>query len=132
MKPNIVFLVMSAVGKPETLDQLAHSLAPHTVLVHHDFSQTPDFVLTAPNVRFVPDPKRTGWAFFGFVDGIFHSMKYALANLVADAHRNALRADFAITGGPPQVTLGPPYGARIAVSWSWSQTSGQPSASLQK
>jgi len=84
MKPNIVFLVMSAVGKPETVDQLARSLAPHTVLVHHDFSQTPDFVLTAPNVRFVPNPKRTGWAFFGFVDGIFHSMKYALANLEFD------------------------------------------------
>ena len=84
MKPNIVFLVMSAVGKPETVDQLARSLAPHTVLVHHDFSQTPDFLLTAPNVRFVPNPKRTGWAFFGFVDGIFHSMKYALANLEFD------------------------------------------------
>ena len=75
---------MSAVGKPETVDQLARSLAPHTVLVHHDFSQTPDFVLTAPNVRFVPNPKCTGWAFFGFVDGIFHSMKYALANLEFD------------------------------------------------
>ena len=84
MKPNIVFLVMSAVGKPETVDQLARSLAPHTVLVHHDFSQTPDFVLTAPNVRFVPNPKRTGWAFFGFVDGIFHSMQYALDNLDFD------------------------------------------------
>ena len=75
---------MSAVANPETVDQLARSLVPHTVLVHHDFSQTPDFVLTAPNVRFVPNPKRTGWAFFGFVDGIFHSMKYALANLDFD------------------------------------------------
>ena len=84
MNPSIVFLVMSAVAKPETVDQLARSLAPHTVLVHHDFFQTPDFVLTAPNVRFVPNPKRTGWAHFGFVDGIFHSMKYALANLDFD------------------------------------------------
>jgi hypothetical protein len=84
MKPNIVFLVMSAVNKPETVDQLAYALAPHTVLVHHDFSQTPDFPLTAPNVRFVPKPKRTGWAVFGFVDGIFHAMNYALANLDFD------------------------------------------------
>ena len=84
MNPSIVFLVMSAVGKPETVDQLARALAPHTVLVHHDFSQTPDFALTAPNVRFVPNPMRTGWAHFGFVDGIFHSMKYALANLEFD------------------------------------------------
>ena len=84
MKPNIVFVVMSAVSKPETIDQLAGALAPHTVLVHHDFSQTPDFSLTAKNVRFVPQPKRTGWAVFGFVDGIFHSMEYALANLDFD------------------------------------------------
>ena len=84
IRPTVVFVVMSAVGRPETIDQLAHALAPHTVLVHHDFSQTPDFPLTAPNVRFVPNPKRTGWAVFGFVDGIFHSMKYALANLDFD------------------------------------------------
>ena len=84
MSPTIVFVVMSAVGKPETIDQLAYALAPHTVLVHHDFSQTPDFALMAPNVRFVPNPKRTGWAVFGFVDGIFHSMNYALANLDFD------------------------------------------------
>jgi Core-2/I-Branching enzyme len=84
MKPKIVFLVMSAVSRPETVDQLARALAPHTVLVHHDFSQTPNFPLTAPNVVFVPNPKRTGWAFFGFTDGIFHSMQYALANLDFD------------------------------------------------
>lgn len=82
--PRIVFVVMSAVSRPGTIDQLARALAPHLVLVHHDFSQTPDFELTAPNVQFVPDPKRTGWAFFGFVDGIFHSMEYALAHLEFD------------------------------------------------
>jgi hypothetical protein len=84
MKPKIIFLVMSAVSRPETLDQLARALAPHTVLVHHDFSQTPSFPLTASNVVFVPNPKQTGWAVFGFVDGIFHSMQYALANLNFD------------------------------------------------
>jgi hypothetical protein len=84
MKPKIVFLVMSAVSKPALIDQLALALAPHVVLVHHDFSQTPVFSLTAPNVVFVPDPKRTGWAFFGFVDGIFHSIRYALDHLEFD------------------------------------------------
>ena len=83
-KPRIVFLVMSAVQSAGVVDQLARSLAPHIVLVHHDFSQTPAFELSAPNVRFVPDPKRTGWAFFGFVEGIFHSMRYALAELEFD------------------------------------------------
>lgn len=84
MTPKVVFLVMSAVSKPGTVDQLAHALAPHLVLVHHDFSQTPSFPLTAPNVRFVPDPRRTGWANFGFVEGIFHSLRYAMENLDFD------------------------------------------------
>lgn len=84
MKPRIVFVVMSAVAKAGTVDQLARALAPHTVVVHHDFSQTPDFVLTSPNVVFVPDPKRTGWAVFGFVEAIFHSLRYALENLEFD------------------------------------------------
>jgi hypothetical protein len=80
MNPRIVFVVMSAVSNPGTIDQLARALAPHQVLVHHDFSQTPDFPLTAPNVHFVPNPKRTGWAVFGFVEGIFYAMQYALAH----------------------------------------------------
>ena len=84
MKPKIVFLVMSAVSKPQTVDQLAHALAPHTVLVHHDFSQTPEFPLAALNVVFVPDPKRTGWGLFSFVEAIFHSMQYALDQLDFD------------------------------------------------
>ena len=84
MKPKIIFLVMSAVSKPETVDQLARALGPHIVLVHHDFSQTPVFPLGASNVVFVPNPKRTGWGLFSFVEGIFHSMQYALANLEFD------------------------------------------------
>ncbi|HYF43308.1 MAG TPA: hypothetical protein VEA35_12825 [Ramlibacter sp.] len=84
MKPRIVFGVMSAVTPAGTVDQLARALAPHTVLVHHDFSQRPDFVLTAPNVRFVENPKRTGWATFGFVDGIFHTLAFADEHLDFD------------------------------------------------
>ncbi|MEO8122400.1 MAG: beta-1,6-N-acetylglucosaminyltransferase [Rhodoferax sp.] len=84
MKPKIVFLVMSAVSKPETVDQLARALAPHTVLVHHDFHQTPVFPLLASNVVLVPDPKRTGWGLFSFVEAVFHSMQYALDNLDFD------------------------------------------------
>jgi hypothetical protein len=84
MKTKIVFLVMSAVNKAATVDQLAKALAPHTVLVHHDFSQTQHFPLSAPNVLFVPEPKRTGWGLFSFVEAIFHSMQYALDHLEFD------------------------------------------------
>lgn len=82
--PRIVFVVMSAVARPGTVDQLARALAPHTVLVHHDFSQTRHFPLRASNVRFVPNPKHTGWAVFGFTEGVFHSLKYALDTIPFD------------------------------------------------
>jgi hypothetical protein len=75
---RIVFVVMSAVARPGTVEQLARALAPHTVLVHHDFSQTPTFPLGATNARFVPNARRTGWAHFGFTEGVFHSMRHAL------------------------------------------------------
>ena len=39
---------------------------------------------------------------------------------------------FGATGGPPQVIFVPPWGDWIAVSSSWSQTSGQSRALLQK
>jgi len=83
-RPRIVFLVMSAVSRASTVDQLAASLAPHPVLVHHDFTQTADFALHSPNVLWVPDPWRTGWANFGFVEGIFHSMRHALEHIEFD------------------------------------------------
>lgn len=81
---KIVFVVMSAVARPATVDQLARALAPHPVLVHHDFSQSPHFRLQAPHARFVPKPKRTGWAVFGFSEGVFHSLRHALDHLDFD------------------------------------------------
>lgn len=82
--PRIVFLLMSAVAPSATVDQLAHALGPHPVLVHHDFSQSPDFMLQAPNVQFVSEPVRTGWAQFGFVDGIFRGLQHALGQIEFD------------------------------------------------
>jgi hypothetical protein len=78
-RPRIVFAVMSAVAPVATVDQLARALAPHTVLVHHDFTQQPDFRPAATNIVFVPDPVRTGWGVFGFVDGIFNTLRHAVA-----------------------------------------------------
>jgi hypothetical protein len=75
---------MSAVAKPQTVEQLAQALEPHQVLVHHDFSQSPEFTLQARQVRFVPAPVRTGWASFGFVQAIFHSLEHALRQLDFD------------------------------------------------
>jgi hypothetical protein len=84
MKPKLVFLVMSAVHPVEIVRELCRSLAPQTVLVHHDFAQNPDFPLDEPNVIFVPNPKRTGWGIWAFSQGVFHGMDYAVRNLDFD------------------------------------------------
>jgi hypothetical protein len=75
---------MSAVAPAAVVDQLAQALEPHPVLVHHDFSQQPQFPLAATNALFVPAPVRTGWGDFGFVDGIFHSLRHAISELDFD------------------------------------------------
>ena len=84
MRPRILFVVMSAVHNAAAIDELARSLAPHAVLVHHDFSQTADFELHEHNVLFVPDPIRTGWGRFSFVDAIFKSLQHALQHVEFD------------------------------------------------
>ena len=84
MRPRIVFLVMSAVQPAQTIAEQARVLAPHRVLLHHDFAQTPDFPVAEPNVVLVPDPKRTGWGVWGFTEGVFHSLRYALDHLQFD------------------------------------------------
>jgi len=78
--PRIAFVIMSAVHSAAAVGELARALAPHRVLIHHDFAQTPGFAADAHNAVFVPDPKRTGWACWGFSEGIFHSLQYALQN----------------------------------------------------
>jgi len=84
MPPRIVFVIMSAVHSAKAVEELARTLAPHDVLIHHAFGQTPDFAIAAPNVSFVPKPKRTGWACWGFSEGIFHSLRHALQHFEFD------------------------------------------------
>lgn len=81
---RILFVVMSAVHRPQAVDQLARVLAPHAVLLHHDFGQTPEFPLSAPNAVFVPEPRRTGWGAWGFSEGILHALEHALARYEFD------------------------------------------------
>jgi len=81
---KIVFVVMSAVNRVEAVRQLAACLAPHTVVIHHDFSQTPDFEVRLPNVVFVPEPRRTGWCDWKFTEGILHTLRHCLDNFDFD------------------------------------------------
>lgn len=69
---------MSAIHSDQVLDQLAGALAPHEVIVHHDFKQQPLFRLRAANTRLVPDPIPTGWGVWGFTEGVFHLIRHCL------------------------------------------------------
>jgi Core-2/I-Branching enzyme len=78
MEPKIVFGVMSAVAPPAVVAQLADILHPHIVAIHHDYSQQPTFNVIRPNVRFMPNPLRTGWGTWGHLKGIFALLQWAL------------------------------------------------------
>jgi hypothetical protein len=76
---KILFGIMSAVQPAATAAALCDALGrDHPILIHHDFSQQADFSVVRPNVDFVPDPKRTGWANWGFTEGILKLLETAL------------------------------------------------------
>jgi hypothetical protein len=75
---------MSAVAKPATVEQLVTSLYPHQVVIHHDFSQQPEFPIKADNASFVPDPKRTGYGNWAFTAGVIHLIKHCLEHVNFD------------------------------------------------
>ena len=81
---HIVFAVMSAQQSPQTVTQLADALSPHPVVIHHDFQKRADFQIDRPNVRFVPNPKVTGWGNWGFTEGIFHALDFCVKNIEFD------------------------------------------------
>ncbi|HMN80431.1 MAG TPA: beta-1,6-N-acetylglucosaminyltransferase [Burkholderiaceae bacterium] len=63
---------------------MARTLAPHLVVVHHDFQKKADFEVSGSNVRLIPDPRDTGWGAWGFSQAIFHTLDYCLDNFEFD------------------------------------------------
>src|SRR5690606_10510136 len=55
-----------------------------SILIHHDWSQQPGFALDRPNVSYVRHPHRTGWANWGFSQGILKLVEEALDSLDFD------------------------------------------------
>ena len=76
MRPTIVFGILSAAHRPETLQQLVQALADYPVVIHHDFSQQPDFPVRAPNVTFVADYVSSGWASWGLMDSMARTIQF--------------------------------------------------------
>jgi hypothetical protein len=77
---RILFGIMSAVQPPATVANLVDALGTrHPVLIHHDWSQQPDFAVSRRHVAYVEQPRRTGWANWGFSQGILRLVETALA-----------------------------------------------------
>lgn len=76
---RILFGIMSAVTPVATVAALCDAIGPrHPILIHHDFEQQPGFAVDRPNVAFVPEAVRTGWADWGFTEGILKLVRTAL------------------------------------------------------
>ncbi len=84
MRPSIVFGILSAAHRPETLQQLVETLADYQVVIHHDFSQQPEFEINAPNVTFVADYASSGWASWGLMDSIARTIEFCGENFDYD------------------------------------------------
>ena len=77
---RILFGIMSAVQPAATVASLVDALGPkHPVMLHHDWAQQPDFRLQRPNLSYVEEPERTGWANWGFSRGILRLVREAMA-----------------------------------------------------
>ena len=78
---RILFGIMSAVQPAATVASLVDAIgAHHPILIHHDWSQQPGFTLSRPNVSYVEEPRRTGWANWGFSQGILRLVEAAVRN----------------------------------------------------
>jgi hypothetical protein len=84
MSDAIAFAVVSALQQPATVEQLARTLAPHPMVVHHDHGKQPGFALSSPNVRWVPDPQPTGRGTWSFLQGVLRTVRHSLDALGAD------------------------------------------------
>ena len=77
---RILFGIMSAVQPAATVASLVDALGPdHPVMLHHDWAQQPGFRLERPNLSYVEQPERTGWADWGFSRGILRLVTEAMA-----------------------------------------------------
>jgi hypothetical protein len=76
---SIVFGMLSYRSSSHAISQFADAVYPHKVLVHHDFSQTPDFKVDRENVFVVSNPHRTSWGNWSLVEATFILIEQAIA-----------------------------------------------------
>lgn len=82
---KVVFGILSANNPADIVQQTIDALGGDCdVIVHHDFGQRPDFVLTGENVWILEDPVRTAWGDWSLVEATLRLMRHALMNYQFD------------------------------------------------
>jgi hypothetical protein len=81
---RLLFVVISALEPPALVGQLADTLRPNDVLVHHDHTKLVHFDVARENLHVIDNPKKTGWGNWGFVRAILHSVETALRDFEFD------------------------------------------------
>lgn len=75
---KVVFGILSANNPADIVQQIIDSLGNDCyVIVHHDYGQRPDFVLTGENVYVIENPVRTGWGVWSQVEAILSLLQHA-------------------------------------------------------
>ncbi|HMN80964.1 MAG TPA: beta-1,6-N-acetylglucosaminyltransferase [Burkholderiaceae bacterium] len=83
-KPRLAFGMMSAAAEPKTIAQLASALAPHRLVLNHDYGQQPDFALDSPNVSFMPEPRKAAYGTWSWSSGVLQLLQHCVENLEFD------------------------------------------------
>lgn len=74
----IVFGMLSCRSSAAAIRQFARAVSPHRVLVHHDFSQTPELFADHDNIIVLPQPEKTAWGSWSLVSATFRLIEHAM------------------------------------------------------
>jgi hypothetical protein len=74
----IVFGMLSCRSSAAAIRQFARAVAPHRVLVHHDFSQTPELFTDHDNIIVLSKPEKTAWGSWSLVRATFRLIEHAM------------------------------------------------------
>ncbi len=79
-KVVIVFGLLSCRSSAAAISQFARAVAPHAVIVHHDFSQVPELRINENNVVVLDNPEQTAWGNWSLVAATFKLIEHALGS----------------------------------------------------
>jgi hypothetical protein len=83
-RARVVYGMISANERAETIEQLIDTLGGRPVVIHHDIEKQPGLRVDRPNLHFVTDVHRTGWGTWGMCLAVLSVVRYALEHFEFD------------------------------------------------